>query len=156
MEARLGDAEEAEKRQRRLRQVQSAVDAAGERRRPAETVDDALARLAAAWPAYQEAWRWGLGAAAAVADVSAVERSLVTDRQNEVLMRALIAGGGLGLSRALGFETAIRPRHAIRLADAEGRVADGLHRETLRLKATGPQPGVAKQARQELDELDDS
>ena len=117
-------------------------------------MDDALARLAEAWPAYQDALRRGLGAAAAVADVSAVERGLVVNRRNELLTRALVAAGGLDLSRALGVDTAVRPRHAITLAQAEGRVVDGLHRETLRLKATGPQPGVARQARQELDELD--
>ena len=65
----------------------------------------------------------------------------MTDRQNEVLVKAVIAGGGLGLSRALGVETAIRPRHAITLADAEGRVAESLRRELLRIKAESPQPG---------------
>lgn len=154
LEERVAAAEDVAARKRRSRNVQSALEASAERRKLAEAVDDALARLAEAWPAYQEALRRGLGAAASLADVSAVERGLVTDRQNEVLVKAVIAGGGLGLSRALGVETPIRPRHAITLADAEGRVAESLRRELLRIRAESPQPNVAREARQELDELE--
>ncbi|MCC5957689.1 MAG: hypothetical protein JJU07_16435 [Natronohydrobacter sp.] len=154
LQDRLADAEEAEARRRRTRQVQAAIEAAGERRELAAAVDDAVARLAAAWPAYQDALRKGLGAAASVADVSPVERGLVTNRQNDLLVRVLIAGGGLELSRALGVETAIRPRHATTLTDAEGRLADGLHRELLRLRAQSPQPNVAREAQRELEALE--
>ena len=152
---RLGAvAASAERRARTLR-AERALEAAVERKKLATAVDDALTALSTAWPAYQEALRKDLGStSAANGDVVPVERGLVANRQNEVLVRTLVSEGGMGLARALGVETAIRERHAISLTAAEERVADSLRAELLRVRADSPQPTVASAARQELEKME--
>lgn len=152
---RLGAvAASAERRARTLR-AERALEATVERKKLATAVDDALTALATAWPAYQEALRRDLGStSAANGDVVPVERGLVANRQNEVLVRTLVSEGGMGLARALGVETAIRERHAISLTAAEERVADSLRTELLRVRADSPQPNVAREARQELEKME--
>jgi hypothetical protein len=152
LQVRLGAATaSAERRQRTVRAERALVSTA-ERAKLAKVVDDALA---AAWPAYQEALRRDLGSvSAANGDVVPIERGLVANRQNEVLVRTLVNAGGMGLTRALGVETAIRERHAIGLAAAEKRVAESLRTELLRVRADSPQPNVAREARQELQEME--
>ncbi len=152
---RLGAAAaSAERRQRTIR-AEKALEATSERAKLAAAVDDALTALASAWPAYQEALRKDLGSvSAANGDVGPVERGLVANRQNDVLVRALVGAGGMGLVRALGVETAIRERHAVGLAAAEERVAESLRTELLRIRAESPQPNVAREAKQELEKME--
>lgn len=142
----------AERRARTVR-AENALQATAERAKLAKAVDDALATLAAAWPAYVEALRKDFGAtSAAGGDLTAVERSLTNNRAAEPLVKALIHAGELTMTRALGIETPIRPRHAISLAAAEERVAESLRTELLRVRAESPQPNIAKHAQRELEE----
>jgi hypothetical protein len=144
----------AERRQRTVR-AEDALAKTAERAELARAVDDALAALAAAWPAYQDRLRRDLGpVSAANGDVGPVERGLVANRQNEVLVKALIHAGGMGLARGLGAETPIRPRHAVSLAAAEERVAESLRTELLRVRASSPQTHVAREARAELEKVE--
>lgn len=140
-------------RAKRTRQVQVAIDTASDRRKLAEAVDKAFTDLATSWSAYREAVRQGVGqTAAAGGDVGAIDRVLTNNRQSEALVKAMIAAGGSELSRALGIDTPIKARHSISLTDAEGRVAESLNLELLRLKAQSPQRGIAAQAQRELEE----
>ena len=142
----------AERRARTVR-AENAIQATAERAKLAKAVDDALAALATGWPAYVEALRKDLGAtSAAGGDLTAVERSLTNNRAAEPLVKALIHAGELTMTRALGIETPIRPRHAISLAAAEERVAESLRTELLRVRAESPQPNIARQAQRELEE----
>ncbi|MBS1301705.1 hypothetical protein [Loktanella sp. SALINAS62] len=150
----VSDAAETQARAKRTRQVQGAIDAASDRRKLAVAVDRALTDLATNWSAYREAVRQGVGQTAAVGgDVGAIDRVLTTNRQSEALVKAMIAAGGSELSRALGIDTPIKARHSISLTDAEGRVAESLNLELLRLKAASPQKHLAAQAKRELEEL---
>lgn len=152
---RLGAAAASALRRQRTVRAENALQATAERAKRAKAVNDALTALAAAWPAYQEALRKDLGSvSAANGDVGPVERGLVANRQNDVLVRALVSAGGMGLARALGVETAIRERHATGLAVAEERVAESLRNELLRVRAESPQPNVAREARQELEKME--
>ncbi|MCV3271950.1 hypothetical protein [Roseobacter sinensis] len=155
LQERLGAADaSAERRQRKVR-AEKALEATAERAKLARAVDDALTALSTAWPAYQQALRRDLGAASiANGDVAPIERGLVANRQNEVLVRTLVSAGGMAMARALGVETAIRERHAIALADAEERVAESLRTELLRVRADSPQPNVAREAKQELENME--
>lgn len=142
----------AERRARTVR-AENALQATAERAKLAAAVDDALSALAAAWPAYVEALRRDLGAtSAAGGDLTAVERSLTNNRAAEPLVKALIHAGELTMTRALGIDTPIRPRHAVSLAAAEERVAESLRTELLRVRAESPQPNIARQAQRELEE----
>jgi len=154
LSAQAADAAETQARAKRSRQVQGAIDAASDRRKLAAAVDEALTDLATSWQAYREAVRQGVGTtAAAGGDVGPIDRVLTNNRQSEALVKAMIAAGGSELSRALGIDTPIKARHSISLADAEGRVAESLNLELLRLKATSPQRGIAAQAKRELEAL---
>ena len=154
LSAQAADADEKQARAKRTRQVQGAIDTASDRRKLATAVDKALTDLATSWQAYREAVRNGVGTtAAAGGDVGPIDRVLTNNRQSEALVKALIAAGGSKLSRALGVDTPIKARHSISLGDAEGRVADSLNRELLRLKAASPQKHLAAQAQRELEEL---
>ncbi|WP_227288011.1 hypothetical protein [Boseongicola sp. H5] len=155
LQERLGAAAASAERRQRTVRAEKALEVTAERAKLARSVDDALTALAAAWPAYQEALRKDLGSvSAANGDVVPIERGPVANRQNEVLVRTLVNAGGMGLARALGVETAIRERHAIGLAAAEERVAESLRTELLRVRADSPQPNVAREARQELQEME--
>ncbi|WP_299955400.1 hypothetical protein [uncultured Roseobacter sp.] len=157
LQERLGAANASADRRQRTVRAEKALEATAERAKLARAVDDALTALSKAWPAYQEAVRRDLGAtSAANGDVTPIERGLVANRQNEVLVRTLVSAGGMGLARALGVETAIRERHAIALADAEERVAESLRTELLRVRADSPQPNVAREAQQELQQMERS
>lgn len=153
LQERLGAATASAERRQRTVRAENALQATAERAKLAKAVDDALTALSTAWPAYQEALRKDLGAtSAANGDVTPIERGLVANRQNEVLVRTLVNAGGMGLARALGVETATRERHAIGLAAAEERVAESLRTELLRVRADSPQAHVAKQAQRELED----
>ncbi|MFD1344274.1 hypothetical protein [Litorisediminicola beolgyonensis] len=154
---RLGAAAGSAERRARTVRAENALQTTAERSKLAVAVDRALTALAEAWPAYQEALRKDLGSvSAANGDVGPVERGLVANRQNEVLVRSLVSAGGMGLARALGVETAIRERHAISLAAAEERVAESLRTEVLRIRASSPQPYVSAEARAELEQMEKS
>lgn len=153
LQDRSADAAETLDRAKRTRRVQGAIDASSERGKLAVAVDKALTDLATNWSAYREAVRQGVGqTAAAGGDVGAIDRVLTNNRQSEALVKAMIATGGSELSRALGIDTPIKARHSISLTDAEGRVAESLNLELLRLKTTSPQKHVAAQAAKELEE----
>ena len=98
-------------------------------------------RLASNWNAYAEVLRKDVGqVSGAGGDLTAVERALTNNRSAEPLIKALIAEGGVSFARSLGIDTPIRERHASTLADAEGRVAESLRVELLRIKASSPNP----------------
>lgn len=157
LQERLGTANASAERRQRTVRAEKALEATAERAKLARAVDDALTALSKAWPAYQDAVRRDLGAtSAANGDVTPIERGLVANRQNEVLVRTLVSAGGMGLARALGVETAVRERHAITLTAAEERVAKSLRTELLRVRADSPQPNVAREARQELQQMEKS
>tara|TARA_R110002020_G_scaffold95937_1_gene229888 strand:+ start:9915 stop:10553 length:639 start_codon:yes stop_codon:yes gene_type:complete len=148
------DAPDAASRKANLRRAQLALDATSDRRKLAAAVDKALADLAAAWPAYRDSVRNAVGqTSAAGGDTGPIERVLSNNRASEALVKAMIAAGGSELSRAIGVDTPIKARHSISLTDAEGRVAESLNRELLRLKAQSPQRHLAAQAAKELEAL---
>ncbi len=154
LQDRSADAAASQDRAKRTRQVQGAIDTASDRRKLAEAVDKALTDLAANWSAYREAVRNGVGqTAAAGGDVGPIDRVLTNNRASEALIKAMIAAGGSELSRALGIDTPIKVRHSISLTDAEGRVAESLNLELLRLRAASPQKHLAAQAVKELEAL---
>ena len=153
LQDRSADAAAVQDRAKRTRQVQGAIDTASDRRKLAEAVDKALSDLATNWSAYREAVRQSVGTTAAVGgDVGAIDRVLTNNRQSEALVKAMIAAGGSELYRAFGVDTPIKARHSISLTDAEGRVAESLNLELLRLKAASPQKHLAAQAKRELEE----
>lgn len=154
LQDRSADAVASQDRAKRTRQVQGAVDTASDRRKLAAAVDRALTDLATNWSAYREAVRQGVGqTAAAGGDVGPIDRVLTNNRASEALIKAMIAAGGSELSRALGVDTPIKARHSISLTDAEGRVAESLNLELLRLRAASPQKHLAAQAAKELEAL---
>ena len=71
------------------------------------------------------------------------------------LIKAMIKSSDMEMIRALGINTPIRPRHAITLADVEERIALSLQSELARVKASSPQPNIAREARRELEEIDE-
>lgn len=151
LQDRSADAAASQNRAKRTRQVQGAIDTASARRKLAVAVDKALTDLTANWSAYREAVRNGVGqTAAAGGDVGPIDRVLTNNRQSAALVKAMIAAGGSELSRAFGIDTPIKARHSISLTDAEGRVAESLNLELLRLKAGSPQKHLAAQAKREL------
>lgn len=160
--ARLEDSlqghRDAEARAGRRRQVESALEAASGRRKKAKRVDDALAELAEAWTGYADAVRNGIGAVtAAGGDAAPLGRVVTTNSQSKALVRAVLAApGGLELLRALGVETAIRVRHGQTATAAEDRVSLSLQAELARVKAGSPQPNVAREARRELEEIEEA
>ncbi len=152
---RLGAATASAERRQRTVRAERALEATAERAKLAKAVDDALSALAAAWPAYVDALRRDLGAtSAAGGDLTAVERSLTNNRAAEPLVKALIHAGDLTMTRALGIDTPIRPRHAVSLTAAEERVAESLRTELLRVRAESPQPNVSREAKQELEKME--
>ena len=154
LSADASDAADAAARKANLRRAQLALDATSNRRELAAAVDRALTDLALAWPAYRDSVRNAVGqTSAAGGDTGPIERVLSNNRVSEALVKALIAAGGSELSRAIGVDTPIKARHSISLTDAEGRVAESLTRELLRLKAQSPQRHLAAQAAKELEAL---
>lgn len=152
---RLGTAAENAERTNQKRRAEAALDATRDRVKLAKAVDQALADLAANWTAYAEALRKDVGqVSGAGGDLTAVERALTNNRMAEPLVKALIQAGGVGFARSLGIATPIRERHASTLADAEGRVAESLRVELLRVQASSPQPNVSRQAKAELDQME--
>jgi len=152
---RLAAAAGSAQRNERRKRAEAALQRTSERAKLAADVDGALTALAAAWPAYQEALRKDVGTVSgAGGDLTAVERGLTNKRMAEPLVKAMIHAGDLTITRALGIETPIRPRHAISLTAAEERVAQSLRAELLRVRAESPQPNVAREAKQELEKME--
>lgn len=154
---RLGTATENTERNNRKRRAEAALDATAKRTKMAASVDDALLTLATNWAEYAEALRKDVGqVSGAGGDLTGVERALTNNRAAEPLVKALIRAGGIGFARSLGIETPIRERHASTLVNAEGRVAESLRVELLRIRASSPQPNVSREARAELDQMETS
>lgn len=152
---RLGAATASAERRARTIRAEKALQATAERAALAKTVDDALVALASAWPAYVAALRRDVGAVSgAGGDVGPVERGLTNKRAAEPLVKALVNADGMGLARALGIETPLRERHSLSLTAAEERVAESLRAELLRVRASSPQPNVAREAKQELEKME--
>ncbi|SFS67989.1 hypothetical protein SAMN04488040_1483 [Sulfitobacter marinus] len=152
---RLGAAAESAERNNRKRRAEAALDATSKRTKLAASVDEALVALASNWNAYAEALRKDVGqVSGAGGDLTAVERALTNNRSAEPLVKALIAAGGVSFARSLGIDTPIRERHATPLTDAEGRVAESLRAELLRIKASSPQPNVSREAKAELNQME--
>jgi len=154
---RLTATQASAQRNERRKRAEAALHKTSERAKLAATVDDALTALATAWPAYQEALRKDLGTVSgAGGDLRAVERGLTNKRLAEPLVKALIHAGGGTLARALGIETTIKDRHSLSLSAAEERVAESLRTELLRVRAESPQPNVAREAKQELEKMENA
>lgn len=155
LQDRTRSAEESAERNNRRRRAETALDATSKRAKLAAAVDEALNALASSWDAYADALRKDVGqVSGAGGDLTAVERSLTNNRTAEPLVKALIRAGGVSFARSLGIDTPIRERHAATLADAEGRVAESLRVELLRIKASSPQPNVSREAKAELDQME--
>lgn len=152
---RLGAAAESTERNNRKRRAEAALDATSKRAKLATSVDETLVALASNWNTYAELLRKDVGqVSGAGGDLTAVERALTNNRSAEPLIKALIAAGGVSFARSLGIDTPIRERHATTLTDAEGRVAESLRVELLRIKASSPQPNVSREAKAELDQME--
>jgi hypothetical protein len=153
---RLAGIDDREARGARVKQIERAQAAGLDRRALAAAVDAALAELARAWAAYREAVRQTVGAAAqAGADTVPLARVSLNGGPSDALAKALIAAaGGMDMVRALGVETANRPQHAVALAAAEDRVLRSLDAEMLRVRATSPQRHVARDAIEQLKQME--
>lgn len=152
---RSSTAAESAERNNRKRRAEAALDATSKRTKLAASVDDALATLASSWATYAETLRKDVGqVSGAGGDLTGIDRALTNNRAAEPLVKALIQAGGVGFARSLGIDTPIRERHASTLADAEGRVAESLRVELLRIKASSPQPNMSRQAKAELDQME--
>jgi len=146
---------ERTERNNRRRRAEAALDATSKRAKLAASVDQALIALASNWNAYAEDLRKDVGqVSGAGGDLTAVERALTNNRSAEPLIKALIAAGGVSFARSLGIDTPIRERHATTLTDAEGRVAESLRVELLRIKASSPQPNMSREAKAELVQME--
>lgn len=146
---------ERTERNNRRRRAEAALDATSKRAKLAASVDETLIALASNWNAYAEILRKEVGQiSGAGGDLTAVERALTNNRSAEPLIKALIAAGGVKLARSLGIDTPIREHHATTLTDAEGRVAESLRAELLRIKASSPQPNISREAKAELDRME--
>ena len=146
---------ESNERNNRRRRAEAALDATSKRAKLAASVDQALIALASNWNAYAEVLRKDVGqVSGAGGDLTAVECALTNNRSAEPLIKALIAKGGVSFARSLGIDTPIRERHASTLVDAEGRVAESLRVELLRIKASSSQPNVSREAKAELDQME--
>lgn len=146
---------ERTERNNRRRRAEAALDTTSKRAKLAASVDEAFIALTSNWNAYIEALRKDVGqVSGAGGDLTAVERALTNHRSAEPLIKALIAAGGISFARSMGIDTPIRERHASTLADAEGRVADSLRVELLRVKASSPQPNMSRKAKAELDQME--
>ena len=155
LEDRTCNIAESNERNNRRRRAEAALDATSKRAKLAASVDQALIALASNWNAYAEVLRKDVGqVSGAGGDLTAVERALTNNRSAEPLIKALIAKGGVSFARSLGIDTPIRERHASTLVDAEGRVAESLRVELLRIKASSSQPNVSREAKAELDQME--
>lgn len=155
LEDRTRGIAESTERNNRRRRAEAALDATTKRAKLAASVDKTLIALASNWSAYADVLRKDVGqVSGAGGDLTAVERALTNNRSAEPLIKALIAAGGAGFARSLGIDTPIRERHATTLTDAEGRVAESLRVELLRIKASSPQPNVSREAMAELNQME--
>jgi len=155
LEDRTRSIAESTERNNRRRRAEAALDATSKRAKLAASVDEALIALASNWNVYADVLRKDVGqVSGAGGDLTAVERALTNNRAAEPLIKALIAAGGVKLARSLGMDTPIRERHAVALTDAEERVAESLRVELLRIKASSPQPNIAREAKAELDQME--
>lgn len=147
---------ESEARAARSKLIDRALNTTAIRKAKAAAVDDALAALAEAWSGYRESVRQSVGQlVSAGGDAARLNGVALNNRVSESLIKAMIKSSDMEMIRALGINTPIRPRHAITLADVEERVALSLRSELVRVKATSPQPNIAREARRELEELDE-
>lgn len=152
---RLSTAAENTERNNRKRRAEAALDATSKRTKLAASVDEALVTLASTWATYAETLRKDVGqVSGAGGDLTGIDRALTNNRAAEPLVKALIQAGGIGFARSMGIDTPIRERHSSTLADAEGRVAESLRVELLRIKASSPQPNMSRQAKAELDQME--
>lgn len=154
LEARLEGQVESEDRARRTRLIETAIDRTSDRAKLAKRVDDALDALTAHWASYQDALRKDIGTVtSAGGNIGALDRALANNRIAEPLVKALIQSGGVSLARALAVDSPIRAQHATTLADLEARVAQSLRVAQLHIKATSPQPNMARAAQEELERI---
>jgi hypothetical protein len=153
---RLAGIEDREARGARVKLIERAQATSTDRRALAAAVDAALAGLAAAWTAYREAVRQTVGSVVqAGGDQTPLARVALNGGPSDALVKALIAAtGGMDMVRALGVDTANRPQHAVALAAAEDRVFRSLEAEVLRVRATSPQRHVARDAAEQLKQLE--
>ncbi|MEZ5778512.1 MAG: hypothetical protein R3E44_09130 [Paracoccaceae bacterium] len=152
---RIATSDETEQRKRRVAQVERAQHLTSERRELAARVDHALASLATAWTAYTDAVRSTVGSAvAAGADTVPLARVALNGGQADALVKAMVASSGMDLVRALGVSTANRVAHGVSLAAGEERVLRSLDMELLRVRATSPMPNIARDAKQQLEQME--
>ena len=132
---------ESNERNNRRRRAEAALDATSKRAKLAASVDEALIALASNWNAYAEVLRKDVGqVSGAGGDLTAVERALTNNRSAEPLIKALIAKVALallGLWASIPRSVNVMPQLWL---DAEGRVAESLRVELLRIKASSPSP----------------
>ena len=111
--------------------------------------------MASNWNAYAEVLRKDVGqVSGAGGDLTAVERALTNNRSAEPLIKALIAKvvlALLGLWASIPRSENVMPQLWL---DAEGRVAESLRVELLRIKASSSQPNVSREAKAELDQME--
>lgn len=140
----------------RTKQIDRALETTAERKTKAAAVDDALKALADTWSDYRESVRQSIGQVTnSGGDVVRLNGVALNNRASEGLIKAMVKSSNLELVRALGIDTPVRPRHAISLADVEDRVALSLRSELARVKASSPQPNIAREAQKELAEIED-
>lgn len=140
----------------RTKQIDRALETTAERKNKAAAVDDSLKVLADTWSDYRESVRQSIGqVTSSGGDVVRLNGVALNNRASESLIKAMVKSSNLELVRALGIDTPVRPRHAISLADVEDQVALSLQSELARVKASSPQPNIAREAQKELAELED-
>jgi hypothetical protein len=153
---RLAGIDDREARGARVKLIERAQAATEGRRALAAAVDAALADLGRAWEAYRDAVRSTVGGVIhAGGDQTPLARVALNGGPSDALAKALIAAtGGMDMVRALGVETSNRPQHAVALAAAEDRVLRSLDAELLRVRATSPQRHVARDAIEQLKQME--
>jgi chromosome segregation ATPase len=155
LQDRVAASEEADQRKRRVAAIEKAQHATAGRRELAAAVDAALAALSDAWRAYVDGVRTTLGSAVqAGADTVPLARVALNGGQADALVKAMVASSGMDLVRALGVQTSNRPNHGVALAAGEDRVLRSLETELLRVRATSPMPNIARDARKQLEQME--
>lgn len=153
---RLNSHDDAEARKRRVVVIERAKQTTSHRRELAAQVDAALAALATVWTAYTGAVRATVGnAVQAGADTVPLGRVSLNGGQSDALVKAMVAAtGNMDLVRALGVTTSNRSQHGVALAAGEERVLRSLEVELLRVRSTSPNRLMARDAAEQLKQLE--
>jgi hypothetical protein len=152
---RVTGIDEREARRHSTLAIEKAQGLTAERRVLAAKVDAALAELASSFRAYRDSVRQTVGSVVQVGgDTVPLGKVSLNGGVSDGLVKAVLAStGDMDMVRALGIQTNNRPQHGSPLAAGEDRVLRSLEVEMLRVKAGSAHRHIAREAQQQLEQM---